>query len=233
MKTRLQEFLTGGRDIFPLVVGAAPFGILFGTLAQSSGLSFWGAMGFSAIVFAGAAQFVALGLLAVGTAVPLIILTTFVVNLRHLLYSASLVPYVRQLPTGWKLLIAFLLTDESYAASIGRYRQSEASLYKHWHYLGGSLFMYLNWQLWTLVGLTLGQALPDTSRWGLDFAMVATFIGMVVPYVTRSAMLATVAVSGIVSAATFGWPHRLGLIFAAIAGMIAGYLTDQRQERRS
>lgn len=64
-KTRLQEGLSGTRDIFPLVVGAAPFGIIFGTLAQSSGLSFWGGIGFSAIVFAGSAQFVALGLIAV------------------------------------------------------------------------------------------------------------------------------------------------------------------------
>ncbi|MBE9079518.1 AzlC family ABC transporter permease [Romeria aff. gracilis LEGE 07310] len=88
----------------PLVIGAAPFGIIFGTLAQSSGLSAWSAIAFSAVVFAGSAQFVALGLVAAGTAVPLIVLTTFVVNLRHLLYSASLVPHVRHLSSPWKAL---------------------------------------------------------------------------------------------------------------------------------
>lgn len=232
-KTRLQESLSGIRDIFPLVVGAAPFGVIFGTLAQSSGLSFWGGMGLSAIVFAGSAQFVALGLIAAGTSVPLIILTTFVVNLRHLLYSASLVPHVRHLSPLWKVLTGFWLTDESFAASINRYRQPDRSPYKHWHYLGACLFMYLNWQLWTLVGLTLGQLIPDANRWGLDFAMIATFIGMIVPYVTRSAMVATVGVSGLVAVATYGLPHKLGLIVAALAGVAAGFVTDKRNHLRS
>jgi 4-azaleucine resistance transporter AzlC len=231
-KTRLQEFRAGLRDIFPLVVGAAPFGVIFGTLAQSSGLSFWGAMGFSAIVFAGSAQFVALGLLAAGTAVPLIILTTLVVNLRHLLYSASLVPHVRHLSPGWKLMIGFWLTDESFAASINRYQALDTSPYKHWHYLGAALTMYLNWQIWTLVGLTVGQMLPQANRWGLDFAMVATFIGMVVPYVTRWPMVMTVLVTAMMAVLTDGLPHKLGIMVAALIGVAAGILTERLQESR-
>ncbi len=183
--SRRWEVLSGVRAIFPLIVGAAPFGIIFGTLAQESGLSFWGALAFSLFVFAGSAQFVAVGLVAAGTAIPLIIFTTFVVNLRHALYSASLVPYVRGLDAGWKVAIAFFLTDESFAASIDRFQQPDAGEYKHWHYISAAVIMYVNWSLFTWVGLTLGGFIPDAAAWGLDFAMVATFIGMVVPYITR------------------------------------------------
>ena len=93
----LTEFIAGAKAITPLVVGAIPFCIIFGTLTQSSGLSFAGAIAMSTTVFAGSAQFIALGLLAKGTALPIIILTTLVVNLRHLLYSLSLAS-VREAP---------------------------------------------------------------------------------------------------------------------------------------
>jgi 4-azaleucine resistance transporter AzlC len=226
--SRWQEFWAGARDIIPLVIGAIPFGLIFGTLAQSSGLSFWGAIGLSAIVFAGSSQFVALGLLSAGSTIPLIILTTFVVNLRHLLYSASLVPHVKRLSPLWKLAIGFWLTDENFVVAIRRYERLDPSPYKHWYYLGAACLMYGNWQLCTLVGLTLGQAIPDANRWGLDFAMIATFIGMVVPYITRSAMVATVIVAAIVALLTNSWPHKLGLIVAALAGVLAGFITDRR-----
>ncbi len=221
------EFWAGTRDILPLIVGAITFGIIFGTLAQSSGLSFAGAMAMSAFVFAGSAQFIALGLIATATAVPLIILTTFVVNLRHLLYSLSLLPHVKNLSPIWKLGIAFWLTDEAFAVAINRYNRSDNSPYKHWHYLGAALFMYLNWQLCTLIGLIFGQLIPDAVGWGLDFAMVVTFIGILIPYITNQPMLVTVIVSGFVCVFAYNLPHKLGLILATIAGIAAGIITEK------
>ncbi len=241
--SRLQEVSSGARAIFPLIVGAAPFGIIFGTLAQESSLSFWGAMAFSLLVFAGSAQFVAVGLIAAGTAVPLIIFTTFVVNLRHLLYSATLVPHVSRLNALWKVAIAFFLTDEAFAASIDRYQQPDASPCKHWHYLSAAVMMYLNWVLFTWLGLTLGQLIPNAAAWGLDFAMVTTFIGMVIPYIRQcpgylnrsnafvslwqSPMILTVIVAGIVAAFADPLPHQLGIMVAALAGVIAGMVSDR------
>ena len=227
--TRRDEIVLGARAIFPLLVGTTPFGIIFGTLAQSSGLSFGASMALSLIVFAGSAQFVAVGLVASGTAIPIIIFTTFIVNLRHLLYSASLVPYVGHLNAGWKSAIAFFLTDESFAASIGYYRQPGDSSYRHWHYLSASLIMYLNWALWTLVGLSVGRLIPNAASWGLDFAMVATFIGMVVPYINRLPMAIAVLVSGIVAGLAHGLPHQLGIILAALAGVAAGVISDRQR----
>jgi 4-azaleucine resistance transporter AzlC len=137
-----QEYWSGARRTIPLIVGAIPFGIIFGTLAQTNGLSFIGAMAMSALVFAGSAQFLALGLLGAGSPAGMIILTTWVVNLRHLLYSVGLVPHVKSLNHRWKLALGFWLTDETFMVAIQRYGQSDPSPYKHWFQLGSALAMY-------------------------------------------------------------------------------------------
>ena len=226
--SRRSEFWAGAKGIFPLVVGAIPFGILYGTLAASSGLSFTAAVAMSIFVFAGASQFIAIGLVTAGTALPLIILTTLIVNLRHLLYSASLVPYVQQLPQTWKLPIGFWLTDEVFAVAIARYYQSDRSAYKQWYYFGAALLMYLNWVSCTLIGLTIGQLIPNVANWGLDFAMSVTFIGMVIPYLKNKPMYSSVIVAGIVSLLAHGLPNQSGLMVAAIAGIIAGVVSEKR-----
>jgi 4-azaleucine resistance transporter AzlC len=195
--------------MFPLIVGAIPFGIIFGTLAQESGLSFGGAMAMSAFVFAGSAQFIALGLLAAESSVLLVVLTTLVVNLRHLLYAASLVPYLQGASQRWKVVMGFLLTDEAFAVAIRRYAQPGYRSTDHWYYLGAALAMYLNWQLCTWLGLTVGQLIPNAAAWGLDFAMVATFIGMVIPYLITRPMVGAVAITSIVALLTNGLPYKL------------------------
>ncbi|MCB0165305.1 MAG: AzlC family ABC transporter permease [Anaerolineae bacterium] len=221
------EFLAGARDSFPLIVGAIPFGIIFGTLALSSGLSFTGAMAMSALVFAGSAQFIALGLVAAGTAWPIIVLTTFVVNLRHILYSATLAPYVRHLPRRWQVPLAFWLTDETFLVVVKRYTQQPLSSHHRWYYLGSALFMYTNWQLCTFLGLTVGQMLPNAAAWGLDFAMPVTFLGMVIPYLKNRPMIAAVVVAGVVALVAHPVPHQLGLMIATLAGIATGMLVEQ------
>ena len=231
MRSPRQELLAGARDIVPLIVGAIPFGIIFGTLAQGSGLSFGATMGMSAFVFAGSSQFIALGLLAAGSTLPLIVLTTVVVNLRHMLYAASLLPYVQGASQRWKAVIGFFLTDEAFAVAIRRYLQPDPSPHKHWYYLGAAVTMYANWILCTWLGLTVGQLIPNAAAWGLDFAMVATFIGMIVPYATTRPMVGAIAVAGLVAVLTNGLPHKLGLMVAAIAGVTTGYWLETRPQR--
>jgi 4-azaleucine resistance transporter AzlC len=226
------EFFAGARGMVPLMIGAIPFGIIFGTLANSSGLSFWGALAMSAFVFAGSSQFIALGLLAAGTSLPFMILTTLVVNLRHMLYAVSLVPYLQKLPQVWKLVLGFWLTDEAFAIAIVRYQKPDTSPYKPWYHLGGALLMYANWQLCTLVGLTLGELIPDVKSWGLDFAMAVTFIGMIIPYLVNRPMLVAVLVAGVTSLFAHSLPHQLGLMVAAIAGIIAGVMAEKTMEKK-
>ncbi|MFK8183021.1 MAG: AzlC family ABC transporter permease [Phormidesmis sp.] len=221
------EFLAGARDIFPLIVGAIPFGIIFGTLATNSGLSPLGTMVMSAVVFAGASQFIATGMIAAGSGWLLIVLTAFVVNLRHLLYAVSLVPYVKTLPQTWKIPLAFWLTDEAYAVVIRRYETPDNAPFKHWYYLGAALTMYANWQLFTLLGITVGQLIPNAAEWGLDFAMSVTFIGMVIPYIKNKPMAAAVVVSAGMAIAVYSLPHKLGLMVAAVCGISTGVVVER------
>jgi 4-azaleucine resistance transporter AzlC len=224
--TRRGEFLQGALDTLPLVIGAIPFGIIFGTLSGGAGLSAAGAMGMSLFVFAGSAQFIAMGLVGAGTAWPMIVLTTFVVNFRHLLYTATLLPYLVDRPRIWQVVLAFGLTDETFAVAVARWHRPDAVHHKHWYQLGSMVFMYTNWNLCTLIGLGAGRMLQDIDGWGLDFAMVAAFIGMLIPYLKDKPAYAAVLTAGICALVFHGLPHKLGLILASMAGMTAGVLVE-------
>ncbi len=220
----------GFRDTFPLVVGAIPFGIIYGALAITSGLSAGATMALSVFVFAGASQFVAVGLVANGVGTAIIIFTTFIVNLRHALYSATLAPHMKSLPQKWLLPLGFWLTDESFLVTINRYNEPDPSPYKHWYFLGSAIFMYANWQLCTYIGLRAGQAIPDPASWGLDFAMVVTFIGMLVPLVRGKPVIATIIAAAFTAVVAYDLPNQLGLILAALAGIAAGAIVESRSQ---
>lgn len=225
--SRKREFVRGIRDTLPLILGAIPFGLIFGAVAITSGLSTWAAGAMSAFVYAGASQFVAAGLVASGAGVAVIILTTFVVNLRHALYSASLAPFVRSLPQRWLLVLGFLLTDETFFVSIRRYQEKDASPYKHWFYLGSGVAMYLNWQFWTWIGIFAGRSIPDPQAWGLDFALPVTFIGMLVPGIVSRSILLTVITGAVGSLVFAGLPNRLGLFAAALLAVAVGVVASR------
>ncbi len=220
------EFFAGVRAMTPLVIGGIPFGIIFGALAVARGLSPWAALAMSLFVFAGSSQFIAVGLLWQAS-VPVIILTTFVVNLRHALYAASLAPYVRRLPQRWLLPLAAMLTDESFLVTIRRYERTDNSPNKHWYYLGSNLAMYIPWQISTLVGIVFGAIFSDPTRLGLDFAMSATFIGMLVPTIKGRPVLLAVVVAGVTAVVANELPNQIGLFLAAVLGVVAGVLGER------
>lgn len=226
VQTRRSEFLAGVRDTFPLVVGAIPFGLIFGALAVNSGLSPAAAMGFSLFVFAGSSQFIASGLVAQAVGIPLIVFTTFIVNVRHALYSATLAPHMKHLSQRWLLPLGFWLTDETFAVVVTRYNQPDTSPFKHWYHLGSSVIMYLNWNFWSFIGLVAGQTIPDLSRYGLAFAMDVTFIGMVMPQLKNRPMILAALVAGFSAVAFNGLPNKLGLIVAVFIGIAVGISTE-------
>ena len=232
MSSRFRTALLGARDTIPMLIGALPFGIIFGTLAVSSGLSAGATLAMSALVFAGSAQFIAISLIASGTGLVVILLTTLIVNLRHMLYSASMLPYVRHLPQRWRVPLAFWLTDESYAVVHRYYQDTSVPLAgKQWYFLGSCVAMYSNWFACTLIGVLLGNALPGMAGWGLDFAMVATFIGIVVPLLRTRPLLVAALVAAVVAVAANGLPYKLGLMLAALLGVIAGVVAERLQPK--
>ena len=227
MGTRKKEFIAGVRDMFPLLLGAFPFGLIYGALAVTSGLSPAAAMAMAIFVFAGSAQFIAVGLVAAHTPVLIIVLTTFIVNLRHMLYSATLLPYLKRLPQRWRIPLAFWLTDETFAVTVHRFQKEDDSPYKHYYQLGSSLAMYLNWNIWCFLGLVLGDRIPGASDWGLDVAMPVTFIGMIIPFVKNMPMVVCVLAAGAASLLTLGLPYKLGIMVSAFIGIFAGLMAER------
>ena len=225
----IREFFRGAKDTIPMMIGAMPFGIVFGALAISGerGLTPAAALGMSLIVFAGSAQFIALGLIAQGVSLPFIIFTTFVVNLRHALYAISLAPFLRHLGQRWLAPLGFWLTDETYAVVIRRYHADGHIAKGHWYYFGSALPFYLNWQACTFVGIVAGTQLGNAASWGLDFAMTATFIGIVVPLVKNRPMQVCALAAAATSLAAFGLPNRLGLLIGGLVGISAGLLFER------
>jgi 4-azaleucine resistance transporter AzlC len=213
-----------------MLLGAAPFGIIFGTLAVPSGLSPFGALAMSLFVFAGSAQFIAINLLAGGAGLPVILLTTFVVNLRHALYSATLLPHVAGLRQRWRIPLAFWLTDETFAVVQQRYAAPDLSPHKHWYYLGSCLAMYGNWFLCTLIGVGLGRSIPRLEHMGLEFAMAATFTGIVVPLLKGLPMVGAALAAAAVALTARGLPYKLGLVLAALAGVVIGVVLEEQRK---
>jgi predicted branched-subunit amino acid permease len=154
-------------------------------------------------------------------------LTTFVVNLRHALYSATLLPYARELPARWRWALAFWLTDETFAVVENQLRHHANLKDGAWYWLGSSLAMYLNWQLWTVVGVLLGQSIPMLATLGLDFAMVATFAAIVALQLRQRPVLFAALVAGTVALLARGLPYKLGLMLAALAGVAAGVIAEK------
>jgi len=222
------EFLSGVRDGLPILLGVAPFGMIYGVLAIAAGLKTAPAQAMSSIVFAGSAQFIAAQLFQDGAPAVVMLLTAFVVNVRHMLYSASIAPHLRHLSWKWKALLAYLLTDEAYAVVITHYNRAQdtpdATSQRHWYFLGAGLALWVVWQISTGIGIALGAQVP--ARWGLDFTLALTFIALVVPALKDRASVAAALAAGIVAVLAAGWPYKLGLMAAAVCGIVVGMVLE-------
>ncbi|MCL4259668.1 MAG: AzlC family ABC transporter permease [Anaerolineales bacterium] len=219
-------FWAGVRAEFPLLIGVFPFGMIYGALAIEAGLSAVEAQMMSPIVFAGSAQFITTQLINNVAPGFVIVLTIAVVNLRHMLYSASLAPYLASLPTRWKALLSYLLTDEAYAPSIIHYETNELQPESHWFMLGAGLALWAIWMFSTATGILLGTAIPDS--WSLDFALPLTFIAMVVPALKTRPAIAAALTAGGAALVAYALPYKLGLLIAALAGIIVGTLLENK-----
>ena len=169
MSTKKNEFFMGAKEIMPHHLGVFPFGLVFGVLAVASGLSNLEAILMSSIVFGGASQIVFVQLWSSGVPSFIVGSSVAIVNLRHLLYSASLTKYVEKLPLRWRMTLAYLLTDQSYAVMISKYRDKEFSKYSHYYFLGSGITLWLGWQIATIFGV-LGASLIS-EEWSLTFAV--------------------------------------------------------------
>ncbi len=227
MSERSKYFWAGVRAELPLLIGVFPFGMIYGALALDAGLSNAAAQMMSSMVFAGSAQFITTQLVTESAPGFVIVLTIAVVNLRHMLYSASLAPYLASLSTRWKTLLSYLLTDEAYAPGIVHYESEGVKPYSHWFLFGAGLALWMIWQVSTALGIFLGAAIPES--WSLDFALPLTFIAMVVPVLKNRPAIAAALSAGCVAIAAYSLPYKLGLILAALVGILIGTLLEGKQ----
>ncbi len=219
-------FQAGVRAFAPIIIGVIPFALVSGVAVVSVGLSVPMALGMSVIVFAGSAQLVAAQLIGANAPALLIIAAAFIVNLRFMMYSASLAPYLRQRPRWLSWLGAYLLTDQAYAIAVSHFNQHPEAANKYWYYLGAGLTMWTTWQIGTLVGIALGTQIP--AGWQLEFAIPLTFIALVVPGIKNKRFGAVAVTSGVVAALSALLPFKLGLVLSVLVGVGVGLWLEAR-----
>lgn len=186
------------------------------------GLSPFEGQALSAILFAGSAQLVAVGMFKAGVGLSTMLLTTFFITSRHFLYSVSMRGKIAPLPIKWRLLLGFLLTDELFAV-VGNQTPER---FKPWYALGAGLSFYLVWNIATLVGIVAGSQIPNLDRFGLEFAVAATFIALVVPTIKDSPILVSVLVALVLSVAMAYFSIEGGLIISSVCGMVSGFACE-------
>lgn len=204
----------------PLSIAVIPWGILAGSYAIDVGLTGLQSQIMSIIIFAGAAQLVALGMIKAGIGLTSILLTTLLITSRHLLYGMTLRKDISPLPLKWRLSLGFLLTDELFAIVT----TNKQHKFDRWYALGGGLSFYIFWNIAALVGIVAGKSIPNMEHMGLDFAIAATFIALIIPMVKAKSILVCVLVSMVSAVICSLYQIDIGLIISALIGMASGTL---------
>lgn len=220
-----RDAIDGARTMAPILLGVVPFGLVAGVTAVEAGMTPLQAVAMSVLVFAGAAQLAAIELVARSAPVAVVVLTVLVINLRYIMYSASLAPYLRCVRAPARWLSAYVLTDQAYAVSLAEFRETRPTERSRlWYYLGGSFALWSGWQVSTAVGAVAGAAVPDGLS--LGFAVPLTFLALLVPALTDRTTLLVAGVSATVGVAAASLPFDLGLVTAALVGVTVGVTLD-------
>jgi 4-azaleucine resistance transporter AzlC len=197
---------------------------VYGLSAREAGFSVVEAMAMSTIVFAGAAQFAAVGYVASGLAWPGIILLTALLNARHLLYSAALAPWLRHVPVARRAVMAHLLTDEAFALAISHFRRIGFGD-ERGYWFGAFVSTFIPWNLATLAGVTLGAQIADPARLGIDVIFPAAMIGLAVGLITgRRELVAAIVGAGIAVVVALASSPAIGIVVGGVLGPAVGLL---------
>lgn len=228
-------FLAGARACLPVAVSVAAYGLVWGVLARTAGLSALEVVMMSTLVFAGAAQFVALDLWTSTPAtlpVGALILAAFIVNLRYLLLTATLRPlYPRD--NLWRGAASmYLVTDENWAMTVSAMARGQGSVA---FLMGGGVLAWISWLCTNLVGYGLGSAIDDPARWGLDFAFTATFLALLLGmWRGRSDLLPWLVAAFVAIATAYFVDGNWHILSGGLAGsFVGGFLETRRNAHQS
>jgi 4-azaleucine resistance transporter AzlC len=216
-----RQLITEGLGI---AVSAVGFAFVYGLSAREAGFSPIEAIAMSVIVFAGAAQFAAVGYVASGLAWPGVVLLTGLLNARHLLYSAALRPWLKGVPFARRALMAHLLTDEAFALTIGHFRRIRRT--DEWGFWVAAVGMtFIPWNLGTIAGVFLGSQIPDPTRFGIDIIFPAAMAGLTIGLITgRRELVAAIVGAGIAVGVALVSSPSIGIVAGGILGPLVGLL---------
>lgn len=224
-----KDFQAGFVEMLPACVGLLPFGVVCGVGANAAGADWLAALGMSLIIFSGAAQIVTAQMVAAGAPVAIIVLTTFVLGLRLLMYSAAIAPYLKPLSPRWQRSLAFMLSDQVFAVAIRRFHIGADTHAAALHFLGSGLALWATWQVACMLGYFAGNLIP--ASWSLEFAVPLCFIALVAPLYRDAPAIVAAVVAGVAVLALSHLPMKLNLIVAGVLGIVAGTLADFARER--
>ena len=209
-----------------MLPGIAAFGVITGVAMVASGIAPAIAMLISVVVFAGASMVAAAQLLASGTPALLVVLTTLFINLRFMMYSASLRLHFGREPLGWRLLMAYLQADNVYGLTVMRYAGKPDTPGERDFFMGAALTVWVAWQIAVAAGILIGAGIP--ASWRMEFAAPLAFIAMTIPLLRDRAMIGAAIVAGITVVASNALPFKLSIPLAALAGIGAGLALERK-----
>lgn len=214
------------KDTLPIVVGVIPFGITCGIMGLSSGLTSQETILMSLLVFAGAAQFISIAMIGAGvTGWGIIVFTTLLVNLRHLIMGASLAPHLLKEKAPLQAILTFGLTDESYAITIARIQKKG---YNSYYFLSVNSFLYIIWALSTALGVILVNHIEDPLRWGIDFIIPASFLVLLIPRLENKSSILVCIISAVTAIiGDMYLPGKWYIILACLTASIIGLLYER------
>ncbi|HVM12972.1 MAG TPA: AzlC family ABC transporter permease [Egibacteraceae bacterium] len=224
-------WVRGAVAISPLLVGIVPFGIVAGVTGVENGASPAEAIAFSLLAFAIASQIAAFELLGSGAPLAVVIGTGVMINLRFVMYSASLAPYLVGEPTRRRLLGAYLLTDHAYAVALGRYAERPPPRSRAAYYLGAAIAFWLACQVATVAGALLGTRVPEQVP--LEVVAPLTFLALLVPTMVDRPGVTAAVVGAAVATAAYDAPGGLGMLTGALIGAVAGAAVSRRNSARA
>jgi len=210
-----------------VLLGIVPFGVITGVAMVASGIPPLVAMLMSVIVFAGASMVASAQLLASNAPALLIVFTTLVINLRFMMYSASLRLHFADAPLGKRLAIAYLTADNVYGLMLGRFAEHPDDPGKYQYFLGAGLLVWAAWQAAVLAGILIGAGVP--AEWRLEFAAPLAFIAISIPFLRDRATIAAALAAGAVVVLTSDLPFRLAIVAAAFAGIVVGLAFERKK----
>jgi len=220
------EVRAGARAVAPMLIGIVPFGLVVGATSVADHFGVGAAVGLSTIVFAGASQLAVLQALAGGGSAIVAAVAAWTINLRILLYSASLAPELTHETTRRRLLASYFLTDQAYAVCITRWKVEHSDRAGRLsYYMGAAVTLWIVWQISTVAGALVGSAVPADVP--LDFAVPLVFLVLLVPTLTSvPAVVAAAAGGGAAVAAAELGAGELSIVVGAAAGIVAGALAE-------